>query len=468
MPPSIATVCYLVLIAALFWLDRNRTVRTSAALWVPVLWFWLACSRSLTQWLQMDSVASVDQVMEGSPLDRAVYMCLVIVGAIIVLWRRQQIAQILRSNGTIVLFFSYCLVSLLWSDYPDVAFKRWIKAIGDLIMVLIVLSDRHPLEAVERLFARVAYLLIPLSVLLIKYYPELGRGYGAWLGEVQYFGVTTNKNTLGVICLFLGLAALWRTLTLYRAKQTQHRFRKMIAQAVILVMVLWMLKIADSMTSLSCFLMGSILIVAANLRMVRRRPLFIHLLIATMLLASVSVVFLGASPETLKTMGRNPTLTDRTAVWKMVLGLSQNQWVGTGFESFWLGPRLEKMWTRYWWHPGEAHNGYLEIFINLGWVGIALLFVVVAAGYQTVFQAWRNHVATGSLCLAFFMVGLAYNFTEAAFFRMLAPAWLFFLLAIVRMPAMVPRKARVSTQNLLQAADPGCREPITAALNPAT
>ena len=73
-------------------------------------------------------------------------------------------------------FSSTALVSLLWSDFPDVAFKRWTKALGDLVMVLVVLSDREPISAVKRLFSRTEFLLIPLSVLLIKYYPTLGRG----------------------------------------------------------------------------------------------------------------------------------------------------------------------------------------------------------------------------------------------------------------------------------------------------
>ena len=46
---------------------------------------------------------------------------------------------------------------------------------GDLAMVLVVLTDPDPKLAFKRLLTRAGFLLVPLSVLLIKYYPELGK-----------------------------------------------------------------------------------------------------------------------------------------------------------------------------------------------------------------------------------------------------------------------------------------------------
>ncbi len=436
MPPAIATIVCSVLILGLFWLDRDLKGRTSKALWIPVVWVSLACSRSPGEWLQMNAVPSPDHVMEGSPFDRLIYMCLLAAGLTALVTRWQRVGRFLRANAVILLFFLYCAVSLLWSDYPDVAFKRWTKALGDLVMVLIVLSDPEPLAALKRLLARTTYVLIPLSILFIKYYPGLGRGYGVWGGEVGYQGVTTNKNTLGAICLFFGLGAMWRFLTTYRDRKCEGRTRKLIALGVILSMVFWLFSIVNSMTSLNCFLMATILLFSANSRAVIRRPVMVHLLLVAMLAVSASVLFLGMSPGVLKTMGRNPTLTDRTEVWGVLLGLVRNPLLGTGFESFWLGPRLEKMWTIYWWHPNEAHNGYLEIFLNLGWMGVVLLAVVIATGYLRVFRMWRRNVSVGSLLLAYFFIGVVYNFTEAAFFRIMAPAWIFFLFAITSVPEL--------------------------------
>jgi len=340
----------------------------------------------------------------------------------------------LRNNGPILLFFFYCALSLFWSDFPGVAFKRWTKAVGDLVMVLVVLSDREPTAAIKRLLARTTYLLIPLSVLFIKYYPVLGKGYGRWDWKPFYTGVTMNKNTLGVICLFSGLGAAWRLIAAYRDREAERRKPQLIVQGLILAMVLWLFWMADSMTSLACFLIASALLMAMASRRLVRKTVLVHTLVAGVIIVSVSVLFLGLDPGVLATMGRNPTLTDRTEVWSVILGIAANPWFGTGFESFWLGPRLDKIWSIYSWHPAEAHNGYIEVFLNLGWIGVALLAFVIAIGYRTIISAYRQNSPTSSLRLAFFVVGVVYNFTEAAFFRMMAPAWIFFLLAITSFP----------------------------------
>jgi O-antigen ligase len=375
-------------------------------------------------------------------------MGLMAVGIVVLANRRRQVGRLLRTNGPILLFFCYCALSLVWSDFPGVAFKRWIKAVGDLVMILIVLSDREPLTAINTLLARLTYVLIPCSILFIKYYPELGASYGPWGGGASLVGVATSKNVLGAVCLGLGLGALWRFLTAYRGRKVPGRTWRMIAEAVILAMVFWLLRVTNSMTALSSFVMAGTLLLAANMRSVIRRPAVVHLLMASMLIVSCSVLFLGASADVLQTMGRDPTLTDRTAIWGTVLSLVRNPLLGAGFESFWLGPRLDKIWSLYWFHPMQAHNGYLEVFLNLGWTGVALLVVVIVAGYRAVFLAWRNDASRGSLMLSLFFAGLVFNFTEAAFFRMEAPAWLFFLLAVVSAPTVSRTKRGPSAANL--------------------
>ena len=56
--------------------------------------------------------------------------------------------------------------------------------------------------------SRVGFLLLPASVLFIKYYGDLGRAYNPD-GEQTNTGVTTNKNTLGLIVFLVSLGALW-------------------------------------------------------------------------------------------------------------------------------------------------------------------------------------------------------------------------------------------------------------------
>ena len=456
MPPHIATVAYCIAILGLFWLDRGEGYKASKALWIPVVWMLIAGSRMVSEWLQVAPATTVDQYLEGNPLDRLVLGGLLAAGLIVLASRGRKVVAVLRENGPILLFFFYCAVSILWSNYPDVAFKRWTKALGDLVMVLIILTDADPSAAVKRLFARTGFLLVPLSCLLIKYYPDWGRGYSPWVWTPVYTGVTTSKNLLGMICLIFGLASAWRFLTAFWGGEGTRRAGPLIAHGAVLVMVLWLFWIANSVTSMACFFLASGLLAAMSMPALARKRSVVHLLVAAILSVSISALFLNLGTGLVEDLGRDSTLTGRTELWNQLLGMTANPLVGAGFDSFWLGERLHRLWTIYWWHPNEAHNGYLEVFLNLGWTGVALLTVVLVRGYRNVIAAFRRNPDAGRLRLAYFVVAVAFNFTEAAF-REMNPVWIVFLMAITVVP-----EAPVDEAPNLGASDQGCPELVAA------
>jgi exopolysaccharide production protein ExoQ len=443
MPPSIAAAIYVLGICFLFALNWDRKARTSKALWIAILWLLISGSRSVSQWLAVTGIRGnspaynvMEEYYEGDPIDRPVYTAILVMGLAVLVKRSSKSGRFLRENAPILLFFAYCCVSAVWSDYSMIAFKRWLKATGDLVMVMVVLTDPNRPEAIKRFLSRATFLLIPLSVLFIKYYPDIGRGYRAFKWTPLYTGVTTNKNTLGIICLLLGLASLWRFFSACGERASRRRTCLLAAHGAILGMVAWLFWMADSMTSLSCFLLAGILMAAARLRITARNPALLHWLTAVVVAVPFSTLFLDIGGSALTEMGRDPTLTGRTGIWKLVLSLTGNPLLGVGFESFWLGWRLDRVWSIM---PGiqEAHNGYLEVFLNLGWIGIALMTVVMVKGYRNVAMLLRQDREFGSLMLAYFVVGIIYNFAEAGF-RMTNPIWICFLLAAAAWPRIRP------------------------------
>ena len=454
MPPQIATLVFALGIGGLFLLDRDRKARTSAALWLPVVWVWIAASRSVSGWLAVFGLggaaplsSAADMLLEGSPLDRNVYMGLLAAGVVVLVGRRQRVGTLLRRNGPILLFFSYCLLSVLWSDYPNVTFKHWTKAVGDLAMVLIVLTDSEPVAALKRFLARTGFVLLPLSLLFVKYYPDIGRAFDSFTGKPMLTGVTTGKNLLGMTCLVLGLGAAWRVLSDFGLGGGRRRAGQMIAQGALLGIALWFLLSVHSMTSLSCFLMASALIAITSFSKLGRKPAVVYLLTAAIVSVSSFPLFLNVGGGLLQSLGRDPTLTGRTAIWDLVLGMPVNRLCGTGFESFWLGPRLLHVWDVYWWHPNEAHNGYIEVLLTLGWIGIGLLVLLLTTGYRHAMAEFRRNPQTGSLKLAYCILGMVYNFTESAI-RPLGPVWIFFLLAATAAPSALPSLETDRAKNL--------------------
>jgi exopolysaccharide production protein ExoQ len=430
MTPSIATVIFACGIAGLFYLDREA--RASKALWLPIVWFWLIASRSLSAWIGLKASANVQ--LEGSPLDAAVFGIL-LVAAVVVLARRGQLTRrLLAANWPILIYFAYCLVSVSWSYYPEVSGKRWIKAIGDFAMALVVATEPRLPQALGRLYSRVGFLLLPSSVLLIKYYGEIGRGYTPD-GEPMNTGVTTSKNMLGLIVVVVSLAVVWRVIALFRDKNQPNRLRHLVAQSVLLGFCIWLLQLAHSATSVACFLLGSTVIVMANMRLVRKRPAWLHALSFVMVLVGASTLFSGGEGAAVQALGRS-SLSGRTEIWAAVIPAMPNAVVGAGFESFWITPACRREIARHlqgWWHPeylNESHNGYLEVYLNLGWVGVFFLLVILIKAYKSAITAFRSDAAIGGLLVAYTIVAIIYNLTEAAF-RMLHSMWVCLLVTMV-------------------------------------
>jgi exopolysaccharide production protein ExoQ len=433
MPPRIAAVFFFLGILGLFALARQVKERASKALWIPVFWLLIAGSRNVGQWLQMTSPMDQDsRYMDGNPVDRVVLGTLMALGLAVLCTRWDQVQRQLRANMPVLLFFLYCAFSCLWSDYPDVAFKRWIRGLGDVIMVLLILTDADWLLALKQVVTRVAFWLLPLSVLIVRYYPDLGRGYNAAGSAMYWTGVTTDKNGLGMICLIFGLGIVWRFNEIYRGRDGEQQRKRLIAFGIVVLIMMWLLWESNSVTSISCFVLALGLMVATGRWQFARKPAVATLLAATAVGVSAFALFGGAG-SVLEAMGRNPTLTGRTEVWQIILPLAQDPLVGSGYESFWLGDRLKRIGGMTSYGINEAHNGYLEIYLNLGWVGLTMLGLVIATGFRRVILAVRDDPVAGKLRLAYFVLPLIYNFTEAVF-KMMSPVWIFFLIAIMAVP----------------------------------
>lgn len=189
MNPLIATVVYAIGVAVLFYLDRDRTVRTSGALWLPVVYLWVLGSRPVSFWLGMSPANPDPATLNESPLDGAFFAALLVAGLWVLFQRKDRVFSFLGASWPILVYFFYCLLSVLWSDYPGVASKRWIKAIGDLVMVLIVLTEKQPVAALGRLFSRRLHpgaLFYPVRQVLSISRPRVRPVYGS--ADVQRLG----------------------------------------------------------------------------------------------------------------------------------------------------------------------------------------------------------------------------------------------------------------------------------------
>jgi O-antigen ligase len=401
-------------------------------MWVPTFWIIIIASRMVTQWFATSSLTTTQSYVDGSPLDAGIFLLLTVLAFGIVVARRIEVADWIGRNLFLCLYLVYCGISITWSDFPIVSLKRYIKELGTVFVVLVVLTDKDPIAAIKTVINRCAYVLVPYSLLVYKYYPKIGRGYDRWTGRLFVTGVADNKNSLGVLCAVSGLVLFWSLLLMWRHKVVAINKITVLSRLVVLATTLWLLWVADSATSKVCFSIGVAIVTATAFGGIRKH--FTAYAFAGVLALAVLYLFIDVSSVATSAVGRDETLTGRTELWSTIVNMGTNAIVGCGYGSFWLGQRLETLWRAFWWHPTEAHNGYLETYLELGLVGNVLLIGVFASAFRGAFKTLAGAYDHGSLQFAMLAVAVLYNVTESAFRPDLLMN-LVFLLAAVQLPA---------------------------------
>jgi exopolysaccharide production protein ExoQ len=432
LPPVVALWLTVAIVFLLYRWESRGNAKVSKALWIPLIWLLLTGSRTVSGWLDLSSTA-IGSPEDGSPLDAAVFFVLMAAGYYVLRQRGVNLETFARNNRWLMVFFIFTLISVAWSDFPLVAFKRWIKILGHPIMVLVVLTEPYPIEAVKRLFKRLAFALIPLSICFIKYFPEWGRGFDQWTGQGFSAGVATSKNELGCTCLIFGLFFFWNGLQALKIQNRKARRNELILNGAFFVLNWWLLMQASSATSLAMMILGILVIYGLGLKFLNKRYIGAYLVTAIILFAALEPIF-GIYASVVKGLGRDLTLTGRTDLWDAVLKLQTNPLLGTGFESFWLGPRLDALWKEFFWHPLQAHNGYIEIYLNLGVVGILLFIGQFVGTFRKIQRDLVQGFEFARLRLGFLVAIVLYNYTEAAF-DTLSFVWTIFFLIAVDYPA---------------------------------
>jgi O-antigen ligase len=430
LPPPIALVGTVAFVFFLFRRDFRQQPNVTGALWLPLIWMLIICSRQPSEWLNLFGFhMGAVSLEEGSPLDACVYGTLIVAGIYVLNNRQVQVSEVIRTNQWLSIFFLYCFLAIFWSDFPFVAFKRWIKVLGHPIMVLIILTEPDPDESLSRLIKRCAYVIVPISVLFIKYYPEWGRGFDHWTGAAIDKGIATDKNALGADCMILGFFFVCYFLNVWRRGRDTSRRSELILTIGFLLGIWWLFSHAHSSTSFLSCLLAIMLVLFLEVPRVNKRLIGTYLVAGVILLMFAQLTF-DVWGKFLHLIGKDATLTDRTLLWHDLLNVDINPVFGTGFESFWLGERFREFAQSRWWEPNEAHNGYLETYLNLGVIGLLLLIALLIATFWKTRREVLENFEVGRFRLGFLVAIMAYNWTEASFKNISPVLFVFYLIAM--------------------------------------
>lgn len=431
MPSQVALALCALLVAWLFRSDLRFQKAATWAWFVPGAWLCIVGSRPLGYWFTDASVMMDAANLDGNAMNRLVQGGLMLAAVLILVRRPVRWSAFLQDNWPLLLLYGFYAASTLWSLYPAATLKRIIRDFGAVLMILVILTESDPFAAARMIFVRVAFVLFPFSVVLIKYYPDMGRLYSkSW--ELMYTGVTMHKNGLGVMTMVLGLFLAVDIVIRRQAPRSPVRSQALAIRYSLAAVGLWLLYMSNSKTAQVCYLLGLILLWGGRhlARIGERRHI-----------VALCVIFLGSwtyldsefdvSGRVIEWMGRDRTLTGRTAIWEMLKSQKMDPMLGFGFLAFWDSEQAEIYREESETSLVSAHNGYLDAYMDGGSMAVALLLFMLSASCMKTLNDLIAGSLFGRLLFAFFALALLYNWSESSFFR-LGILWHAFLLSSIR------------------------------------
>lgn len=398
-------------------------------------------SRSLSVWLP-----GADPDTENSLPDLIFLSALILMGVTVLSRRRINWSTMVSGNSWLFILYAYLLVSVVWSDITEISLKRWIRTSGDLIMVLVILTESNPLEALTTVFRRCFILLIPLSLVFCKYFPDIGKLQSKNFEPDMWIGVATHKNTLAPLVLLSAFYYVWDLV------ENSDKCNRLITMVYIL-MSIYLLNGNGYNRSATCIMLFLVaLSLYAFLLQYKENPKRLGVVVTGSIFAVGSLLFLDQAVLdgsfknlVFEVQGRDPTLTGRSLLWQDLIALGLNKPIlGYGFGGFWTPDRVAYLKGLHPWGPGEAHNGYIEIFIVSGIIGLMLFGLVVIMAMKGAFQQCFLYFKYGLFRTIFIIIVLLQNYSESGFFRPTHLMWFIFLLMAVNVSYTQTRIASMS------------------------
>jgi len=431
IPPHFALICAYGLAFFALWQDAKQfRPLVTTALWAPTLWMMRCGSRTVDYWFNGGEFGRLDPIVVATLL----------VSGLVILSRRPCSWQgIFSKNWTIFVFYAYIVISVTWTTDLENPVIKLFRPLCDLVMALVVVTEPSPREAIVTIFRRSAFLLIPLSLVLIRYFPDLGRMESKHWGADMWIGVTTHKNPLGQLCLASVLGLIW-LMADCRIRQQKLPGLPMlrIPTAFLYFAMIGYILYGDgssdqrSSTAILCLGIALALYFAIGLLRykVERFKTYFMVGLVSLVLVSAFLEGFGTSLQAIvaHSQGKSENLSDRTYLWRDMIRLgSEHPMLGAGYGAFWVPAIYDRLSPEVDNHPAQAHNGYLETFVNLGLVGVVLLVFIILQSLNNALKRVQYDFEYGRVRLVLLTTICISNYTEASFPRGTHVFWFGFL-----------------------------------------
>lgn len=329
-----------------------------------------------------------------------------------------------------VLFVGWIFLTVVFSLDPSTSIRRFALTICAVAVAATLMLLPRSQDELVRWFSIAALTLLVVCYLGLLLAPHLSIHLAAdareqelagnWRGS---FGHKNLAATVMSMLLFLGIYI--------------GRSGAWLSGVAIVSMTSLFLVHSGGKSSLT--LCAAVLLVTSTTSLIRSFWLRALLLLAPLLVLNVlsvgSVIFTDLA-QIAKLLPLDSTFTGRTDIWIFAVQAAQERLaMGYGFASFWGSSAIQnlpegKEWAAF---ASHSHNGYLDMALQTGLPGLALLIWVLVINPLQNFHAADRGGNNGPLAMALLRIwlfGLYLSSMESFFLDRANPSWFTFLFAV--------------------------------------
>lgn len=366
----------------------------------------------------------------GSLLNQAVTL-LLFAGALPLLWkRRDRVWALVGKNWALFLLLLWCAASTQWALDSGISMRRVMRLYvmtGTALAIVACLPS-------PKVFIETVLTVMGIVLVAQLLSPVISPG-GFLSGKGEFVGIYNHKNTAGSISMIAGTFWIY---ALSRPDIGPKRFAKI--GFVLISMATLLASISKMSIPILFFVVPAMLFYAAVWR--RGVTVFTVILMASIALGAVlAMAFAFFDVETiLAALTGDPTLTGRTGLWDFILHqISLRPLAGSGYGSFWgiggVSPAA-RFEDQFIGRTGQGHNGYLDILLTLGFIGLTLVIAQLLITFlrivgSSVKAPFAGETSFNGLWMLVLVVISLHNLLESSVLRAGNNLWLLLLFVIL-------------------------------------
>ncbi|CAN5382099.1 O-antigen ligase [soil metagenome] len=374
-------------------------------------------------------------MQEETPILRLIWLPVYAVIFGLLCLRLDRIVRVWPALMILGLLILHAYASKYWSIDPGVTVRRTVAmAFSSVFALYLGATFRGP--ELPRLLMLSGLMMGIGSLIMVFAFPSIGvhqfDNAGLWRG------LWYEKNQMGVVMVAGAVAAAACLAIEDPRADERHRLLPAATLPTVSLAITTLLVLAtQSKTSLLCLVIGLGLI-ATLWAMRRGGPALtvVGVWFGVVLFGLIGYVFITEPAVVLKALGKDPSLTGRTDIWVALMReVNLRPLTGFGYQAFWGRDSIPAAWIRAetQWPVPSAHNGWIDLLIQLGWpgaisVGLTVLIAFVASLVRIPGAGMRE----GYWGIAYFAVFLMLSLSESILLTNANLPWTLLLAILAR------------------------------------